>query len=109
MFYCLSFPYTGNHVADANEAQIYSLLIGCRELHHLSGFRSVVEGDSQLVTLWGSSKRESPWHLSNWVEEIHFISACSSLSFHHVVPDANSVADALARASASCTDLAFDV
>lgn len=37
--------------SDANEAEIYSLLISYNELKWSSGFKSIVEGDSQLAAL----------------------------------------------------------
>lgn len=85
------------------------MLIGCTELKLLCGIRAIVEGDSQLAILRGSSGGEYPWLLANWVEEIHSLYASLSLSFQHVVHESNVVADALARADASCTRLAFDV
>lgn len=59
---------------NANEAEIYSLLISCREFHRATSFKAIVKGDSKLVVLWGSSNRAFPCHLANWVEEIRSIS-----------------------------------
>lgn len=80
-----------------------------QELKRLTGFKAVVEGDSQLTILWGSFTGEYPWHFADWVEEIWPLSASLSFSFQHVFRDSNFLADALARTGASRTDLAFDV
>lgn len=61
-------------VYDANEAEIYSLLISCRELKRLFGFKTIVEGDSHLAILWGSYSGEYSWHLAD-LEEIHSLFA----------------------------------
>lgn len=31
---------------DFNGAEMYALLVGCRELRHLGGFHAIIEGDS---------------------------------------------------------------
>lgn len=64
---------------DANKAKICSLLIGSRELHRLSAFNSIVEGDSKLAVQWGSSTTKYPWHFPDWMEKILYLS--SILSF----------------------------
>lgn len=43
------------------------------------------------------------------VEEIGYLSANLSFTFQHVVRESNSVVDALVKAGAFCTNLAFDV
>lgn len=63
----------------------------------------------QLAVLWGSSKREYPWRIANWVEEIRSLSNLLSVSFQHVVHEFNIVADVLARNGVSRTFLVFDV
>lgn len=63
---------------DTNEAKIYSLLIGCRKLKCLFGFKIMVEGDSKLAVLGGSSGEDYPWCFTDWVEEIHSISSLMS-------------------------------
>lgn len=95
--------------SDENEEEIYFLSIGCRELNQMSGFNSIVEGDSNLAVLWGLSSHAYPWRLADWVEEICSISTYLSLSFHHVLCDSNSVANFLAGVGVSRTNLAFDV
>lgn len=96
-------------VSDANEAGIYSLLIGCRELNHLSGLYSIVEGDSLLAVVWGSSNKAYPWCIADWVVEIRYLSTYLSFTFQHVVRESNFVADALPKAGAFRTSLVYDV
>lgn len=55
---------------DANEAKMYALLIGCRELLKLGGLVAIIEGDSFSAIQWGSRKTSYPWRLSDWVEEV---------------------------------------
>lgn len=51
--------YKRTAASDANEAEIYGLLIGCRELKSMLGFMAIVEGDSQLAFVWGSFEGSS--------------------------------------------------
>lgn len=60
--------------SDANEAKIYSLLIGCSGIKRLSGFKSIVKGDSKLAVLRGLSYQLYSWSLANLMEEIPTIS-----------------------------------
>lgn len=75
----------------------------------MSGFKSIVKGDSKLAVLQGLSYQLYSWSLANLMEEIPTISTYLSLSFQHGVRESNIVADSLARAGASSTDLAFDM
>lgn len=38
---------------DANEAEMFALLSGCRELSRLDGYKAIIEGDSFSVIQWG--------------------------------------------------------
>lgn len=74
----------------------------------MPGFKLIVKGDSKLAVLRGLSYQLYSWSLAN-LEEIPTISTYLSLSFRHGVRESNIVADSLARAGASSTDLAFDM
>ena len=56
--------------SDANEVEMYALLIGCRELLKLGGLAAIVDGDSFSAIQWGSRKTSCPWRLANWEEEV---------------------------------------
>ena len=47
--------------SDANEAEMYALLICCRELLKLGGRSPIIEGDSFSAIQWGSGKASYPW------------------------------------------------
>lgn len=51
-------PRFSGHVeaSNANEAQMFAMLVGCRELLNLSAHSVVIEGDSFSVIQWGSRK-----------------------------------------------------
>eukprot|EP00268_Persea_americana_P068557 TRINITY_DN9561_c0_g1_i1.p2 TRINITY_DN9561_c0_g1~~TRINITY_DN9561_c0_g1_i1.p2 ORF type:complete len:160 (-),score=26.36 TRINITY_DN9561_c0_g1_i1:1098-1577(-) len=74
---------------DANEAEMYALLIGCQQLLKLDGFAAIFEGDSFSALQWGSRKISYPWRLAYWVEEVQHISSQTRSSFHHNFREAN--------------------
>lgn len=39
-------------IADANKAEVLSLICGCKELKTLNGLKAIVEGDSFLTIQW---------------------------------------------------------
>ena len=51
--------------SDANEAEMYALLIGCRELLKLGGLAAIIEGDSFSVIKWSPRKTSFPWRLAD--------------------------------------------
>lgn len=59
-------------VSNENEAEIFSLLIGCRELKVMSGFQEII--DAILAIDWGSNALQYPWKFAGWVEKIRCIS-----------------------------------
>ena len=59
---------------DANEAEVYALLIGCHELERIGGSHPIIEGDSFSAIQWGFGKAIHPWQIVDWVEEVHDIS-----------------------------------
>ena len=62
-------PFDGK---DANEAEVFALLIGCRELSRLDRYKAFIEGDSFSAIQWGLGKSSHPW-IADWVEEVHDI------------------------------------
>lgn len=42
--------------SDANETEVFALLIGCRELLRMGTFNPILDGDSLCATQWGSGK-----------------------------------------------------
>ena len=48
------------------------------------------------------------WRLANWVEEVQDISKRWGASFHHIVREANVVADSLAREGGFRSSIYFD-
>ena len=79
----------------ANEAEVYALLIGCCELLSLESINTIIEGDSYSAIQWGSGETSIPWRLLDWMEEVQDISRCLSAFFHHILPEANVMVDAL--------------
>ena len=51
-----------------NEAEVYALLIGCRELERIGGSHPIIE-DSFSAIQWASGKSIYPWRIVDWVEE----------------------------------------
>lgn len=68
-----------------------------------------MEGDFQLTVLWRSSNGEYPWRIAYWMEEIRCLSTFLSLSLQRAICESNIGANALAKAVASHTGIAFDV
>lgn len=55
---------------NANEAEVYALLIGYHELLRLRGYNVIIEGDSFSAIQWGSRKATASWRLVDWVKEV---------------------------------------
>ena len=45
---------------NANEAEVYALLIGCLGLLTLESINAIIEGDSYLAIQWGSGEASIP-------------------------------------------------
>ena len=95
--------------SDANEAELFALLIGCRELRRIGGLNPIFEDDSFSSVQWGSGEAIHPWRLADWVEEVQVISSLLDASFHHILREANTMADGLAREGVFHTSSSFDV
>ena len=50
---------------DANEAEVYALLTGCRELERIGGSRPIIEGASLSAIQWASGKSIDPWRIAD--------------------------------------------
>ena len=94
---------------DANEAEVYALLLGCRELAKLGGSYPIIEGDSFSTIQWASGKASYPWRIADWVEEVQDIAKKIGVSFCHILREANSKADGLAREGLSRSSIIFVV
>ena len=94
--------------SDANETELFAILIGCRELLQMVGYGAILEGDSFSAIQWCSGSSSYPWRLVDWVEEVQDISRRLRATFNHILRGANIVADSLARGVFSFT-LSFDV
>ena len=71
---------------DANEVQVFALLIGCRQLLQLGVCNPILEGDFFFQLFSGVlGKASHPWRLAVWVEEVQDISRQVEASFHHIV------------------------
>lgn len=57
-------------VSDANGAEVYALLMGCRELSGLGDYNALIEGDCILAMQWGTGEASHPWRWIDWVEEV---------------------------------------
>ena len=55
---------------DANEAKVYALLIGCRELERIGRSHPIIEGDSFSTIQWAFGKAIYPWRIAHWVNEV---------------------------------------
>ena len=95
--------------SDANEAELFALLIGCRELRRFGCLNPILERDSFSSIQWGSGKAIHPWRLADWVEEVQDISSLLGASFHHVLREANNMVDGLAREGVFRTSISLDV
>ena len=69
---------------DSNRAEMYALLVGCRELRQLGGFMQIIEGDSFSTIQWGFGKSSHPWILADLVEEVQDVSSQLGASFLHI-------------------------
>ena len=58
---------------------------------------------------WTSGKAVYPWRTVDWVEEVQDISKKMGASFHHILREANSMADGLEREGVSRPSIVFDV
>ena len=95
--------------SDANEAELFALRIGCRELSRIGGLSPIIEGDSVSSIQWGFGKAIHPWRLADWVEEVQDISSLLGASFHLVLREANTMVDSLAREGIFHTSISFGV
>ena len=58
--------FSGSVVSlDANKAEVYALLIGCRELERIGGSQPIIEGDSLSAIQWASRKANYPWRIAD--------------------------------------------
>ena len=71
--------------SDANEAELFALLIGCHELSRIGVLNPILEGDSFSSIQWGSGRAIHPWRLEDWVEEVQDISSLLGASLHHIL------------------------
>ena len=93
---------------DANEAELFALLIGCRELRKMGCVTVILEGNSFSVIQWCSGKSSFPWSLADWVK-VQDISIHLGACFNHILKGANVMADALAKEGVFLSSLNFDV
>lgn len=70
---------------DANGAEVFAMIMGCRELRKMEAINAIVEGDSFSAIQRGSENSTWPWRLMDWVEEIHHISGQLKCSFNHIL------------------------
>lgn len=85
---------------DSNGVDIFAMLMGCRELRKLEGHNAIIEGDPFSAIQWGLGKSTCPWKFADWVKEVHQISSKLGCSFHHILREANAIADRIAREGA---------
>lgn len=52
-------------VLESNEAAVFAMLVGCRELRRLGGQNAIVEGDSFTAIKWGSGNVCYPWRMAH--------------------------------------------
>eukprot|EP00268_Persea_americana_P013257 TRINITY_DN15784_c0_g1_i2.p1 TRINITY_DN15784_c0_g1~~TRINITY_DN15784_c0_g1_i2.p1 ORF type:complete len:105 (-),score=25.66 TRINITY_DN15784_c0_g1_i2:76-390(-) len=69
---------------DANEAEVYALLIGSHELEKIGGSHHIIEGDSTSAIQWASGKATYPWRIADWAEEVQDLSRKTGASFRHI-------------------------
>ena len=55
--------------SDSYGAEVYPLLIGCRELRKVGGYKAIIEGDSFSAIQWASGKSPFPWGLTDLVKK----------------------------------------
>ena len=95
--------------SNANEVEVFSMLVDCRELLKLDGYFSIIEGDSFSAIQWGLGKTMYPWRLAEWVEEVLDISNQLHASFHHILSEANVIADGRAKEGLTRETIFFDI
>ena len=95
--------------SNANEAEVFAMLVGCRELLKLDDYFSLIEGDSFSAIQWGSGKTMYPWRLTDWVEEVLDISSQLQASFLHILREANVIADGFAKEGLTRETIFFDI
>lgn len=88
---------------------MYALLIGCHELERIGGSHTNIEEDSLSTIQWASWKTNYPWRIADWVKVVQDIFRKMGASFHHILREANSRADGLARKGVSQPSILFDV
>lgn len=85
---------------DAKGAEVYAMLIGCRELDKLEATNAMVQGDSFPTIQWGQARpRTRRVEISGLRggDSPNQISAHLQCSFYHILQEANDKADHLAR------------
>ena len=95
--------------SNANEAETFALLVGCQELVNLSVILAIIEGDSFSAIYCGSGKISHSWRLVDWVEEVQDISPQLDPSFHHIIREANDMADDLTREGVFRDSVSFNI
>jgi hypothetical protein len=68
--------------SDANETELFALLIGCRELLQMADYGAILEGNSFSVIQWCFGNSSYPWNLADWVEELQDISRRVGATFN---------------------------
>lgn len=58
---------------DANEVEVFSLLVDCRGLWRMGCFNPILEGDSFSTIQCGFGNSSYPWRLADWIEEVQDI------------------------------------
>lgn len=69
------------------------MLMGCCDLQRIEDHNAMIEGDSFSAIQWSVGKTRYPWKVAEWAEVIHQISAQLRCSFHHILQEANAMAD----------------
>ena len=77
--------------------EVYALLVGCRELWKLGGYKEIIEGDSFSAIQWASRKPPFQWRCN------------IEASFNHIPRVANAMADGLARDEVLRLNIPFNV
>lgn len=67
--------------------------MGCCDLQRIEDHNAMIEGDSFSAIQWSLGKTRYPWKVAEWAEVIHQISAQLRCSFHHILQEANAMAD----------------
>ncbi|XXG62250.1 hypothetical protein AAC387_Pa05g0650 [Persea americana] len=94
---------------DANETELFAILIGCREFLRMGGYSATLEGDSFASNLAVFRKFFSSLEIDGLGGgDVGYFRRLGA-SFHHIHREANAVADSLARARVSRSSIPFDV